>query len=59
MITFNKPGDSGILFTALSNYAAALENCIRISKNAGPSFQKLAADYGQTKKRVNEMLEAL
>lgn len=59
MITFNKPGDSGILFTALSNYAAALENCIRISKEAGPSFNKLAIEYEQTKKRVIEMLEEI
>lgn len=59
MITFDKPGDSGILFTALSNYAAALENCVRISKEAGPSFQKLTANYEQTKKRVIEMLEDL
>lgn len=59
MITFDKPGDSGILFTALSNYAAALENCVRISKGAGPSFQKLAAEYEQTKKRVTEMLEEI
>lgn len=59
MITFNKPGDSGILFTALSNYVDALENCIRISKGAGPSFNKLAIEYEQTKKRVMEMLEEI
>lgn len=59
MITFNKPGDSGILFTALSNYAAALENCVRISKEAGPSFKKLAVEYERTKKRVIEMLEEI
>lgn len=59
MITFDKPGDLGILFTALSNYKAAIENDIPILKASGPSFQKLAANFEQTKKRVNEMLEAL
>lgn len=59
MITFDKPGDSGILFTALSNYEAALEKRIQILKGAGPSFQQLAAKYGQTKKRVTEMLEEI
>lgn len=53
MITFDKPGDVGILFTALSNYKAAIENDLPILKAAGPSCQKLTADVEQTKKKSN------
>lgn len=59
MITFDKSGDAGILFTALSNYKAALENDIPVLKAAGTNFRTLVANFEQTKKRVTEMLEEI
>ena len=56
MIKFNKQGDIGILYTALSNYLSVIENDIPVLKAAGPAFEKMAAHFEQTKKRVEEMI---
>lgn len=57
-----KPTDSGILFTGLSSYRAALEknlpaihNAIKYSEN----FKWLVEHHEKTIKRIDEILEEL
>lgn len=49
--------DKGIFFTALSNYAAALEKDLKVLENS--NLQDLYNFQKETLKRTNELLEEL
>lgn len=57
-----KNEDSGILWTALSNYLNELEKDIPVIENAmkyNESFKGLLDNHKRTIKRINEILEEL
>lgn len=60
MITFTESRDGAILFAALSEYKANIENeCILALTNAGPRYANMLAHFVQTKQRIAEMLEEI
>ena len=57
-----KLSDSGILFTGLSNYRAALVKDLPAIQNAtkyGKGYEMLLEDHKKTIKRIDEILEEL
>lgn len=60
MIKFTGSRDGAILFTALSEYKANIENeCIPALTNAGPRYANMLTHFVQTKQRITEMLEEI